>query len=59
MAQRYNLFIVFYLFAVFAGIHYIGQMSKQTRSRMLLDQLTRGQLDWARIDDQFDTVSTF
>ena len=30
-----------------------------TRSRILLDQLTGGQLDWAPMDDQFDEVSLF
>ncbi|KAL8584777.1 hypothetical protein ACOMHN_035696 [Nucella lapillus] len=38
------------------GIHYIGDMNN-TRSRMLLDQLTGGQLDWAPMDDQFDEVA--
>ena len=30
-----------------------------TQSRILLDQLTGGQLDWAPMDDQFDEVSLF
>ncbi|XP_076452780.1 all-trans-retinol 13,14-reductase-like [Babylonia areolata] len=38
------------------GIHYIGDMNN-TRSRVLLDQLTGGQLDWAPMDDQFDEVA--
>ena len=28
-----------------------------TQSRILLDQLTGGQLDWAPMADEFDTVS--
>nr|KAG5704661.1 hypothetical protein BaRGS_025303 [Batillaria attramentaria] len=38
------------------GIHYIGDMNS-TRTRDLLDQLTGGQLDWAPMDTDFDTVA--
>lgn len=38
------------------GIHYIGDM-EGTRTRDLLDQLTGGQLDWASMDVEFDTVA--
>jgi hypothetical protein len=34
-------------------------MEGQTRSKMLLDQLTGGQLEWVPMDDAFDIVSEF
>ncbi|BFZ05382.1 hypothetical protein BsWGS_08421 [Bradybaena similaris] len=39
------------------GIHYVGDIQEGTTSRLLLDQLTCGQLRWARLDDNFDTVA--
>lgn len=39
------------------GIHYIGNMTAESRSCMLLDQLTDGQLDWVQMDDEFDVVA--
>ncbi|CAH2274996.1 all-trans-retinol 13,14-reductase [Pelobates cultripes] len=38
------------------GIHYIGQMNEQSPTRILIDQLTDGQLQWAKMDDPFDVV---
>ncbi|XP_078454598.1 all-trans-retinol 13,14-reductase [Lampetra fluviatilis] len=38
------------------GIHYIGEMHKNSVSRTLIDQLTDGQLQWVELDDPFDTV---
>ena len=38
------------------GIHYIGSMSGQQMSKVLIDQLTDAQLEWVPIDDNFDTV---
>ncbi|KAF0301505.1 putative all-trans-retinol 13,14-reductase [Amphibalanus amphitrite] len=38
------------------GIHYIGNLNTQTPSKTLLDQLTNGQLQWAPLDDEFDTA---
>lgn len=40
-----------------AGIHYIGDMHEGSINRVLLDQLTCGQLRWAKMDDAFDMVS--
>ncbi|BFZ18241.1 hypothetical protein BsWGS_21280 [Bradybaena similaris] len=39
------------------GIHYIGEMHDSSEHRVLLDQLTSGQLRWAKLDDSYDTVS--
>ncbi|KAM4747588.1 all-trans-retinol 13,14-reductase [Rhinophrynus dorsalis] len=38
------------------GIHYIGQLNEQSPLRILVDQLTEGQLQWAKMDDPFDVV---
>ncbi|KAE8619053.1 hypothetical protein XENTR_v10009581 [Xenopus tropicalis] len=38
------------------GIHYIGQMNEHSPTRILIDQLTEGQLQWAPMDDPFDVV---
>lgn len=38
------------------GIHYIGEMECNGMLRLLSDQLTEGQLVWAPLETQFDTV---
>jgi hypothetical protein len=38
------------------GIHYIGEMRNNTAFRFLMDQLSNGQLGWANVCDDFDTV---
>ena len=38
------------------GIHYIGEMAEGTSSRVLVDQLTEGRLDWIKLEDTYDTV---
>lgn len=38
------------------GIHYIGEMRNNTAFRFLIDQLSNGQLQWANVSDDFDTV---
>ncbi|XP_040270488.1 all-trans-retinol 13,14-reductase [Bufo bufo] len=38
------------------GIHYIGQMNEQSPLRILVDQLTDGQLQWSSMDNPFDVV---
>ncbi|KAG8574493.1 hypothetical protein GDO81_009207 [Engystomops pustulosus] len=38
------------------GIHYIGQLNEQSPFRILVDQLTDGQLQWSLMDDIFDVV---
>ncbi|OCT90038.1 retinol saturase (all-trans-retinol 13,14-reductase) L homeolog isoform X1 [Xenopus laevis] len=38
------------------GIHYIGQMNELSPTRILIDQLTEGQLQWAPTGDPFDVV---
>ena len=39
------------------GIHYIGEMSKDRINRTLVDQITDGQLEWEKLDEEFDVVS--
>ncbi|NXN09082.1 RETST reductase, partial [Indicator maculatus] len=38
------------------GIHYVGQMQEGSLSRLLLDQLTEGQLEWCRLPPAHDAV---
>jgi all-trans-retinol 13,14-reductase len=38
------------------GIHYIGNMGEGQKDRFLVDQITEGQVVWAPIDDNYDTV---
>ncbi|NXU35695.1 RETST reductase, partial [Drymodes brunneopygia] len=38
------------------GIHYVGQMQEGSLMRFLVDQLTDGQLEWARLPDIYDAV---
>ena len=38
------------------GIHYIGEMDCDGSMRLLSDQLTEGQLQWAPLEKQYDTV---
>ncbi|KAM4039382.1 all-trans-retinol 13,14-reductase [Anomaloglossus baeobatrachus] len=38
------------------GIHYIGQLNEKSPSRILVDQLTDGQLQWSLMDNPFDVV---
>lgn len=39
------------------GIHYIGEMQNRTTTKFLIDQLTEGQLLWAPLEKQYDTVA--
>ena len=36
------------------GVHYIGEVGAQTRTRRLFDFLTDGKLEWAPMDDEYD-----
>jgi len=38
------------------GIHYIGEFRKHTLSRTLLEQISRGQIGWHPLDDNFDVL---
>ncbi|NXK90256.1 RETST reductase, partial [Formicarius rufipectus] len=38
------------------GIHYVGDMQESSLMRFLVDQLTDGQLEWARLPNVYDTV---
>ncbi|XP_068130840.1 all-trans-retinol 13,14-reductase-like [Hyperolius riggenbachi] len=39
-----------------AGIHYIGQLNDRSPSRIMIDQLTDGQLQWSLMDDPYDVL---
>ena len=36
------------------GVHYIGDVGTQTRTRMMFDYLSDGKLEWAPMDDEYD-----
>jgi len=36
------------------GVHYIGDVGAQTRTRRLFDFLSDGKLEWAAMDDEYD-----
>ncbi|KAG8566537.1 hypothetical protein GDO81_013292 [Engystomops pustulosus] len=38
------------------GLHYVGQMHEGGMFRVIMDQLTDGQLQWNRLGDQYDSV---
>ena len=38
------------------GIHYVGEMARGTMSRVLIDQLTEGRLEWVKLEEVYDTV---
>nr|XP_020667764.1 all-trans-retinol 13,14-reductase [Pogona vitticeps] len=38
------------------GIHYVGQMDGDSVLRIMIDQLTDGQLQWAKMESPFDIV---
>jgi all-trans-retinol 13,14-reductase len=39
------------------GIHYIGEMRNNTVTRLLVEQITEGQLQWVDLIDEFDVVA--
>ena len=38
------------------GIHYLGDLDEGDDGRVLVDQITEGQVTWAIMDEEFDTV---
>ena len=38
------------------GIHYVGKMGKNQSNRLIMDQLTDGQLDWAEMAEDYDNA---
>ncbi|XP_059494671.1 all-trans-retinol 13,14-reductase [Stegostoma tigrinum] len=38
------------------GIHYVGQMHECGLLRVIIDQITDGQLEWIQMDNQYDTI---
>ncbi|XP_066442440.1 all-trans-retinol 13,14-reductase-like [Eleutherodactylus coqui] len=38
------------------GLHYVGQMHEGGMFRVIMDQLTDGQLQWNRLGDQYDSI---
>jgi len=47
------------VYCTLLGIHYIGEMRSNTVARLLVNQLTDGQLEWCDLIDEFDVVSFF
>jgi len=39
------------------GIHYIGEVGSQTVGKVLVDQITDGQLEWEPLQEEYDLVS--
>lgn len=39
------------------GIHYIGEMRSNTVTRLLVNQITDGQLQWVDLEEEFDVVA--
>uniref|UniRef100_A0A6J0TN24 L-amino-acid oxidase n=1 Tax=Pogona vitticeps TaxID=103695 RepID=A0A6J0TN24_9SAUR len=39
------------------GVHYVGQMHKTGLTRVIMDQLTDGQLDWVQLEDPYDIIT--
>ncbi|XP_062993766.1 all-trans-retinol 13,14-reductase-like [Elgaria multicarinata webbii] len=39
------------------GVHYLGQMHENGMARVIMDQLTGGQLDWVRLEDPYDIIT--
>ena len=39
------------------GIHYVGEMAECETSRILIDQITEGQVSWVPMDREYDLVS--
>ena len=38
------------------GVHYVGEMGRQTLNKTLLDQICQGQVEWAAHEDAFDVI---
>lgn len=38
------------------GIHYIGELESGCLNRTLVDQISDGQIEWDKLDDEFDVV---
>ncbi|XP_072927716.1 all-trans-retinol 13,14-reductase-like isoform X2 [Hemitrygon akajei] len=38
------------------GVHYLGQMHECGLMRIVMDQITDGQVEWLRMDDQYDNI---
>nr|XP_020649644.1 all-trans-retinol 13,14-reductase-like [Pogona vitticeps] len=39
------------------GIHYVGEVHENSMTRMIMDQLTNGQLDWVQLEDPYDVIT--
>lgn len=45
-----------FFFCLPIGIHYVGSMQEDGICRLVLDQITEGQLDWAALSSPFDIM---
>lgn len=43
-------------FCLPTGIHYVGHMQEGKSSRLILDQITEGQLEWVALSSPFDVM---
>ncbi|XP_062859644.1 inactive all-trans-retinol 13,14-reductase-like [Trichomycterus rosablanca] len=39
-----------------AGLHYVGQLHENSLFKVILDQITEGQVEFVKLDDHFDTI---
>ena len=49
--------IINYSILYHTGIHYVGEMRNNTINKLLVEQLTEGQLQWSHLFDPNDVVS--
>ena len=45
------------ILSCFQGIHYVGGMAEGETRRVLVDQITEGQVTWVPMDREYDRVS--
>ena len=40
----------------YEGVHYVGELEDGQKLRVLVDQITEGQVTWVPLEKEFDTV---
>ena len=46
-------------FFLFQGIHYVGGMTEGETRKIMVDQITEGQVTWVPMDKEYDVVSSY
>ena len=46
-------------FFCFEGIHYVGGMTEGETRKIMVDQITEGQVTWVPMDKEYDVVSSY